>query len=126
MWDKKAVFPFRSDVWTAGHAPMNYTKWKTAMDPYQVSVEMFFGGLYYFFFQVKWQPDFEPYIVVHRGVTEYDNRFMGFGWNKVSHIMELEAQSYEWIVLPNAFIIHKPHAPSYDIAKFRSSPIYRM
>lgn len=75
---------------------------------------------------MTWEPDFEPYIVVHRNVTEYDNRFMGFGWNKVSHIMELEAQGYQFLVLPNVFIIHKPHAPSYDIIKFRSSPVYRM
>lgn len=76
--------------------------------------------------QVKWEPDFEPYVVVKRDVVEYDNRFMGFGWNKVSHIMELESQGYEFIVLPNTFIIHKPHAPSYDIMKFRKSPVYRM
>lgn len=75
---------------------------------------------------MKWEPDFEPYIVVSSDVTLYDKRFMGFGWNKVSHIMELEAQGYEWIVLPNAFIIHKPHSPSYDIGKFRTSPTYRM
>jgi glycosyltransferase-like protein LARGE len=110
MWEKKSVFPFRSDVWVAGHAPTNYTRWRTASAPYTV----------------KWEPDFEPYVVVRSDVTEYDSRFMGFGWNKVSHIMELEAQGYEWIVLPNAFIIHKPHAPSYDIAKFRTSSIYRM
>lgn len=51
---------------------------------------------------------------------------MGFGWNKVSHIMELEAQGYNFLVLPNAFIVHTPHAPSYDIIKFRESPVYRM
>lgn len=73
-----------------------------------------------------WEPDFEPYIVVKSDVTEYDTRFMGFGWNKVSHIMELQAQDYNFVVLPNAFVIHKPHAPSYDINKFRSSPVYRM
>lgn len=78
------------------------------------------------YLQVKWEPDFEPYIVVQKNVTQYDSRFMGFGWNKVSHIMELEAQGYEFMVLPNAFIIHKPHAPSYDIIRFRSSPTYRM
>ena len=76
--------------------------------------------------QVKWEPDFEPYIVVHSNVTQYDPRFMGFGWNKVSHIMELEAQKYKFIVLPNAFIVHKAHSPSYDIVRFRKSSIYRM
>jgi glycosyltransferase-like protein LARGE len=39
--------------------------------------------------------------------------------------MELEAQGFEFVVLPNGFIVHMPHAPSLDIAKFRSSSQYR-
>lgn len=35
-------------------------------------------------FQVPWEQDFEPYIVVRKDVPEYDTRFVGFGWNKVS------------------------------------------
>ena len=46
--------------------------------------------------QVQWEEDFEPYIVVQRNVTRYDKRFVGFGWNKVSHIMELQAQGWVW------------------------------
>lgn len=34
-------------------------------------------------------------------------------------------QEYEFLVLPNAFIIHMPHAPSFDISKFRLSSSYR-
>jgi hypothetical protein len=41
---------------------------------------------------VEWEQDFEPYVVVRRDIRLYDQRFMGFGWNKVSHIMELDAQ----------------------------------
>lgn len=74
---------------------------------------------------MQWKPDFEPYIVVSKEVIDYDVRFVGFGWNKVSHIMELYASDYHFVVLPNAFLIHMPHAPSFDIAKFRSSAIYR-
>uniref|UniRef100_A0A8C0EFZ0 LARGE xylosyl- and glucuronyltransferase 2 n=1 Tax=Bubo bubo TaxID=30461 RepID=A0A8C0EFZ0_BUBBB len=70
-------------------------------------------------------PDFEPYVVVRRDCPKYDQRFVGFGWNKVSHIMELDAQEYELLVLPNAFMIHMPHAPSFDISKFRLSAGYR-
>lgn len=76
--------------------------------------------------QIKWDLDFEPYVVVASNVTKYDVRFMGFGWNKVSHIMELHAQGYQFFVLPDVFIIHKSHAPSNDILKFRRSSIYRM
>ncbi|KPP68344.1 hypothetical protein Z043_112987 [Scleropages formosus] len=39
--------------------------------------------------------------------------------------MELDAQEYDFVVLPNAFMIHMPHAPSFDISKFRSSSSYR-
>lgn len=103
------LFTFRYHVWTKGHAPTNFAIWGQATTPYKI----------------KWESDFEPYVVVHRDVVRYDTRFVGFGWNKVSHIMELYAQNYEFIVLPNAFIIHMPHAPSFDIAKYRSSSIYR-
>ncbi|XP_072153675.1 xylosyl- and glucuronyltransferase LARGE2s [Bemisia tabaci] len=109
MLDMGSLFTFRYHVWTKGHAPTNYAKWKIATTPYKV----------------QWEPDYEPYIVVRKDIPEYDTRFVGFGWNKVSHIMELEAQGFEFIVLPNAFIIHMPHAPSFDIAKFRSSAHYR-
>lgn len=41
-----------------------------------------------------WEEDFEPYIVVKKDIPQYDTRFVGFGWNKVSHIMELAVQGY--------------------------------
>lgn len=100
---------FRHDLWKQGHAPTDYKKWKGASKPYKV----------------KWAPDFEPYVIVQKNVTKYDERFMGFGWNKVSHIMELGAQGYEFVVLPNAFMIHSPHTPSLDITKYRTSKQYR-
>ena len=109
MLDLGTLFTFRYHVWTRGHASTDYQKWRTATRPYKIS----------------WEQDFEPYIVVKKDVVEYDSRFVGFGWNKVSHIMHLHAIGYQFIVLPNAFIVHMPHAPSFDIAKFRSSSIYR-
>lgn len=109
MLDMGTLFTFRYHVWQKGHAPTNFGKWRTATTPYRVS----------------WEPNFEPYIVVKRDVPEYDKRFVGFGWNKVSHIMELHAQGYEFVVLPNGFMVHMPHAPSLDIARFRSSSQYR-
>ncbi|KAJ0001765.1 hypothetical protein NQD34_001561 [Periophthalmus magnuspinnatus] len=109
MLDMGTLYTFRYHVWPKGHAPTNYAKWRTATTPYRV----------------EWEADFEPYVVVRRDCPEYDQRFVGFGWNKVSHIMELDAQEYELTVLPNAFMIHMPHASSFDISKFRSSPGYR-
>ncbi|CAG5079121.1 Similar to Large1: LARGE xylosyl- and glucuronyltransferase 1 (Mus musculus) [Cotesia congregata] len=103
------LYTFRYHVWTKGHAATNYSNWKTATKPYQVT----------------WEPDFEPYIVVHKSAPLYDERFIGFGWNKVSYITHLTALGYSYIVLPDVFIIHRPHAPSLDIGKFRTDALYR-
>ena len=103
------LFTFRYHIWKQGHAPTNYVYWKNATHPYRVN----------------WARDFEPYMVVSRDVTRYDERFIGFGWNKVSHVMELAAQGYELAVLPGAYMIHMPHAPSADILSYRQRETYR-
>jgi len=64
-------------------------------------------------------------ILAKKDMIPYDERFAGFGWNKVSHVMELAARGTEFVALPNVFIIHLPHAPSLSIAKYRSSEQYR-
>ena len=80
----------------------------------------------YFIFKIQWEADFEPYVVVRKDqVPKFDASFQGFGWNKVAHSMELAAKNFDFVVLPNAFIIHLPHAPSLDIAKYRRSKQYR-
>ena len=73
------LYTFRYHVWSQGHAATNFTFYRNATEPYEVS----------------WEPDFEPYIVVSRGAPVYDKRFIGFGWNKVSYIMHLAAIGYK-------------------------------
>lgn len=109
MLETQSIQPFRYQEWEKGHAPTNYEHWRTATGPYRI----------------KWAPDFEPYVMLLRPFPPYDNRFVGFGWNKVSHIMELHHSGYEFVVLPDAFIIHMPHSPSLDISNFRRNALYR-
>ena len=109
MVDTGSVQSFRFTEWPQGHSPTNYKHWSIATRPYRIN----------------WATDFEPYVVLQRPFPRYDNRFVGFGWNKVSHIMELHHAGYEFVVLPDAFIIHMPHSPSLDISNFRSSTLYR-
>ena len=109
QFESGSVQVFRHSLWKKGHAATNYNKWTKTTRPYKV----------------KWMSDFEPYIVVRSNVTKFDQRFLGFGWNKVSHSMELAAQGYDFIVLPEAFTIHMPHAPSLDIARYRTNKRYR-
>ncbi|KAJ2945231.1 hypothetical protein O0L34_g9302 [Tuta absoluta] len=103
-------YPFRAHEWPRGHRATNYTRWVTATKPYEV----------------EWEAGYEPYLVCHRSIPKYDTRFSGFGWNKVSHIVELRARGYRAVVLPDAFVVHTTHAPSADITAFRANPHYRV
>jgi len=107
--DLGEMITFRSRVWPRGHEATNYPKWRGSTQPYSVS----------------WKTDFEPYIVGPASISDYDRRFIGFGWNKVSHIYSLHKQGYTFWVLPDVFIIHLPHTPSLDIHRFRTSAKYR-
>ncbi|XP_055989128.1 xylosyl- and glucuronyltransferase LARGE2 isoform X2 [Sorex fumeus] len=109
LLDSGALYTFRFHEWPRGHAPTDYARWREAQAPYRV----------------QWAADYEPYVVVPRDCPRYDPRFVGFGWNKVAHVVELDAQEYELLVLPEAFTIHLPHTPSLDISRFRSSSTYR-
>lgn len=42
MLDMGTLFTFRYHVWTKGHAPTNYGKWRTATTPYKVSQCVYF------------------------------------------------------------------------------------
>jgi len=107
--DLGEMFTFRVHDWPVGHAATNFVKWRTSTTPYSV----------------KWRRDFEPYIVARKDIVRYDTRFLGFGWNKVSHIMALHAEEYEFVVLPDVFIIHQAHSPSLELGRFRGSRNYR-
>ena len=101
---------FREIIWPQGHAATNFSKWYLAEKPYRV----------------QWEKDFEPYVVVSRfHCPLYDKRFVGYGWNKISHIMELDAMGFKFVVLPHGFITHVPHLPSMDLMKYRTLPTYR-
>ena len=47
------------------------------------------------------------------------------GFYGATALTSLEAAGFEFLVLPNVFMVHMPHAPSLDIAKFRTSKQYR-
>jgi glycosyltransferase-like protein LARGE len=66
--DRGEILTFRSLEWVKGHAPTDFQRLRFATDVYQI----------------EWAEEFEPYVVVRKDtVPLYDERFMGFGWNKV-------------------------------------------
>jgi hypothetical protein len=61
---------------------------------------------------------YEPYVVARwcggggGGAPYYDERFFGYGKNKIQHVSHLRHLGYTFAVLPGAYLVHFPHPES--------------
>eukprot|EP01136_Pigoraptor_vietnamica_P004172 Opistho-1_new@34232 len=94
------------------HGATNYDQWMLSSDPYVIDFDRPDYNVY----------NYEPYVIVRVTPTlpEYDERFAGFGMNKVSFLIELSAAGYTFTVLPNNWLIHVPHAETPLLADFQT------
>lgn len=82
------------------HSTTDYQKWTTATEPYTIPC----------FKNVR----YEPYVILKKTPTTplFEERFVGYGKNKIQHINHLRFAGYKFQVLPKAFVIHMPHMTS--------------
>jgi len=67
---------------------------------------------------------YEPYVVVRadrRVVPPYDERFVGYGKNKIQHVSHLRRMGFLFAVLPRQFLVHVPHPRSRDKSTWLNS-----
>ena len=58
---------------------------------------------------------YEPYLVVRTSpdvTPRYDERFVGYGKNKIQHVSHLRKIGFAFAVLPRQFLVHVPHPKS--------------
>lgn len=64
-------------------------------------------------YKVKYEKMFEPYVIMSaQDVPFYDERFQGYGLNKVSHLATVAAKDGEFHVLPGVFLVAPAHQRS--------------
>jgi glycosyltransferase-like protein LARGE len=77
-------------------------------------------------------PGYEPYVAIpwcpiatadehvltRHAAPYYDERFVAYGWNKVSYIQHLQSLGYLFWVIPSGFVLHVPHAFSVSRESF--------
>lgn len=60
--------------------------------------------------ETKFLTDYEPYGIVRRDLHPmYDERFSGYGFNKIAWAVEAEAAGWKMFVLPDHFVTHLNH-----------------
>jgi hypothetical protein len=88
------IQPVHADKLLSAHAAVNYDRWYKTENPYKTKYRLFF----------------EPYMIVDRkDCPMYDVRFSGYGHDKSSHTFHLNMAGFQFVVLPEAFVVHMDH-----------------
>jgi len=87
---------FYKSRYDQGHQPTNYTRWYQENQVYKVLWDKI---------------GYEPYVIFKtEGSPWCDERFVGYGGDKVACNWELYLSGKDFWVLPNDFIIHQNHS----------------
>jgi hypothetical protein len=97
MWDSGAVVP-AGFVFPPGQRPSDSSRWFHSESPYEAPYAMWY----------------EPYIVCDSRCPGFDERFVGWGMDKVSLFYEMHAAGWKFVVTPRAFLFHRPHDRTKD------------
>ena len=94
-----------------GHTPTQFDKfWKKSLECDGKPPDEYWEKSY----KIQYEKLFEPYIImVSADVPLYDERFQGYGLNKVSHLATVAAHKGEqFFVLPGVFLLASAHERS--------------
>jgi len=98
-WENGEAQGFHTNYYPKGHSPTQYTTWFHATKCYRV----------------KYEENFEPYLVIRKNLVPfYDERFRGYGLNKISHIFNMHAIGVHFYVAPHHFLISQCHKRSWS------------
>lgn len=75
-----------------GHRATNLSQWIGS------------DGLYKADFEFQYEP---WYLATRIGYVLYDERFRGYGREKIAQLMNVNASGYQLLIHPTAFIVHR-------------------
>ncbi|CAM6107877.1 unnamed protein product [Calypogeia fissa] len=97
LWARGKLRTFAVDKYPRGHAPTDTDRWISSAATYEVQYEV----------------DYEPYFLCSRRLVPwYDERFTGYGKNKVIHVFHTAVLDFRFWVHPEWYVIHVYHEGS--------------
>lgn len=109
MFDRGDIVQF-APFFKRGHGATNYTLWfSSSNEPYRIIPEV----------------GYEPFIILSRvHVPWFDERFRGYGWDKITHIYHLNRTGFRFEPIMDGWVCHRPHKPSAAYSKTFTGPAY--
>ncbi len=119
--DKAEAFHYSR--YPPGHGPTQFDKfWEISLNCTTASGNSSINEQDCFWdhsYKVQHEDGFEPYIVMaSRDVPLFDERFQGYGFNKIPHLDSVaKAKNGEYVVLPGVFLAAPEHRKSEHYRK---------
>ena len=89
--------PFHVSRFPKGHQPTDFDRWATSTVRYEVAYE----------------ECYEPYVIGSRRLLpRYDERFRGYGMNKIQHLYACSQAGLRFVVEPGVFVAAAEHERS--------------
>ena len=102
--DPRTIRPFLQKSNCKAHAATNASRWYGANERYSI----------------LYKEDYEPYVVVRKDqdLPPFWEHFAGFGLNKLQWIEELNIAGFNFLVVPDVFVLQKWHE-QYGLRRIR-------
>lgn len=91
--EKGNIRPFHNETCFPCHRPEKYEHWKSTSEKFIA-------------FEAPWEEAWEPFYIGRRSLPYYDERFKGFGFDRIQQVCELYVAGYTLKVLSNSFVVH--------------------
>ncbi|KAM6033135.1 beta-1,4-glucuronyltransferase 1 [Chlamydotis macqueenii] len=98
LWGAGQARPFYGTLCPRCQAPTDYGRWRVLPPAPRLRVA----------YEVAWRDPWEPfYVGPARGAPPFDERFLQYGFNRISQACELHVAGFRFAVLDGAFVAHR-------------------
>uniref|UniRef100_A0A8C3UH34 Beta-1,4-glucuronyltransferase 1 n=1 Tax=Catharus ustulatus TaxID=91951 RepID=A0A8C3UH34_CATUS len=98
LWGAGDARPFYGTLCPRCQAPTDFGRWRALPPSPRLRVA----------YEVPWRDPWEPFFIAPaRGVPPFDERFLQYGFNRISQACELHVAGFRFAVLDGAFVTHR-------------------